>query len=54
MTLKFTFTNIQGLCLNFVLCESFLESDSPDIPVLCETNLDDSNDSGNISVRDYL
>ena len=51
---KFTFTNIQSLCLNFVLCESFLESDSPDIPVLCETNLDDSIDSGNISVRDYL
>ena len=39
---------------NFVDCESFLESNSPDILALCETNLDDSIDSGNFSVRDYL
>ena len=37
--------------MNFVDCESFLESNSPDILALCETNLDDS---GNFSVRDYL
>ena len=36
---------------NFVDCESFLESNSPDILALCETNLDDSIDSGNFSVR---
>ena len=38
----------------FVECESFLESNSPDILALCETNLDDSIDSGNFSVRGYL
>ena len=37
--------DICGLCLNFVECESFLES---------KTNLDDSMDSGNFSVRGYL
>ena len=35
-------------------CESFLESNSPEILVLCETNLDDSIDSGNFFVRGYL
>ena len=55
-SLKLSFMNIQGLRSNFVDCESFLESNSPDILALCEceTNLDDSNDSGNISVRGYL
>ena len=53
-TLKLSFMNIPGLCLNFVDCESFLESNSPDILALCETNLDDSIDSGNFSVRGYL
>ena len=53
-TLKLSFMNIQGLRLNFVDCESFLESKSPEILALCETNLDDSIDSGNISVRGYL
>ena len=47
-------TNIRGLRSNFVDCESFLKSNSPDILVLCETNLDDSIDSGNFSVIDYL
>ena len=46
--------NIQGLRLNFVDCESFLESNSPDILALCQTNLDDSIDSGTFSVRGYL
>ena len=53
-SLKLSFTNIRGLRSNFVDCESFLESNSPDILTLCETNLDDSFDSGNFSVRGYL
>ena len=53
-SLKLSFTNIRGLRLNFVDCESFLESNSPDILALCETNLDDSIDSGNFSVSRYL
>ena len=53
-SLKLSFTNIRGLRSNFVDCESFLESNSPDILALSETNLDDSIDSGNFSVRDYL
>ena len=40
--------------MNFVDCESFLESNSADILALCESNLDDSIDSGNFSVRGYL
>ena len=52
--LKLSFTNIRGLRSNFVDCESFLESNSPDILALCETNLDDSIDSSNFSVRGYL
>ena len=53
-SLKLSFMNIQGLCWNFVDCEPFLESNSPDIPALCEKNLDDSTDSGNFSVTGYL
>ena len=53
-SLKLSFTNIQGLRSNFVDCESFLESNSPDILALCETNLDDSTDSGNFSVTGYF
>ena len=53
-SLKLRFTNIQGLHSNFVDCESFLESNSPDILALCKTNLDDSIESGNFSVRGYL
>ena len=53
-SLKLSFMNIRGLRLNFVDCESFLESNSPDILALCETNLDDSTDSGNFSVKGYL
>ena len=52
-SLKLSFTNIRGLRLNFVDCESFLESNSPDILALCETNLDDSIDSGSFSGRGY-
>ena len=53
-SLNLSFTNIRGLRPNFVDCKSFLESNSPDILVLCETNLDDLIDSGNFSVRGYL
>ena len=53
-TLKLSFTNIRGIRSNFVDCESFLESNSPDILALCETNLDDATDSGNFSVTSYF
>ena len=53
-SLRLSFTNIQGLCLNFVDCKSFLKSNSPDILAMCETNLDGSIDSGNFSRRGYL
>ena len=53
-SLKLRFKNIWDLCSNFVDCEFFLESNSPDILALCETNLDDSTDSGSLYVRDYL
>ena len=53
-SIKHSFTNIRGLRFNFVECESFLESNSPNILALCETNLDHSIDSGNFSVRGYL
>ena len=53
-SLKLSFLNIPGLRSNFVDCESFLESNSPDILALCETNLDDSIDSGSFSKRGYL
>ena len=53
-SLTLSFTNIRELRSNFVDCEYFLESNSPDIPAVCKTNLDDSIDSDNFSVRDYL
>ena len=53
-SLKLSFTNNWGLRSNFVECESFLELNPPDIIVLSLTNLDDSIDSGNFSVRGYL
>ena len=37
-SLKLSFTNVPDLCSNFVDCESFPESNSPDILALCETN----------------
>ena len=53
-SLKLSFTNIRGLRSSFIEYESFLESNSPDILALCETNLSDSIDSGNFSVSCYL
>ena len=52
--LKLSFTNIRGIRSNFVDWESFLESNSPNTLALCETNLDDSMDSGNFSMRGCL
>ena len=40
-SLKLSFTNFQGLHLNFAESESFLESNSLNIIVLCEANFDD-------------
>ena len=53
-SLKVSFTNIRGLRSNFVDCEFFLESNSPDILALCKTNLHHSIDSVNFSARGYL
>ena len=53
-SLTLSFMNVRGLRSNFVECESFLESNSPDILALYETNLYASIDSGNFSVRRYL
>ena len=50
-SLKLSFTNIRSLRSNFVDFESFLESNSPDVLAVCETNLNDSIDSGNFSVK---
>ena len=53
-SVNLSFTNIRGLRSNFVECESFLESNSPDILALCETNLDELTNSGNFPVTDFL
>ena len=53
-SLRLSLTNIQGIHSDFLECESFLESNSPDILALCETILDDSIDSGNFPVIGYL
>ena len=53
-SLKLSITNIQGLCINFVECESFFESNFSEILTQSETNLDDSIDSGNFSGSSYL
>ena len=45
-SLKLNFTNIRSLLSNFVDCESLLQSNCPDVLTVCETNLDDSIDSG--------
>ena len=54
-SLKLSFTNVPGrFHFSFIECESFRESNSPDFLALCETNLDDSIDSSNFSIRVYL
>ena len=46
--------NAYYICSNLLEWKSFLESNSPDILALCETNVVESTDSGNFSVRGYL
>ena len=53
-SLKLSFTSIRSLGSKFVECESFLESNFPDIPALCEANMDNSTDSANFSLSGYL
>ena len=53
-SVKLCFTNIRGLCSNFVECKTLLNSNSRGILDVCETNLNGSIDSGNFSVRDTL
>ena len=53
-SLKLSFTSIHSLGSKFVECESFLESNCPDIPALCEANMDNSTDSANFSLSGYL
>ena len=43
-SLNLRLTDIQHLCLNFVGCESFLESNSSDMLAVYETDLKDSID----------
>ena len=50
-SLKLSFTSFRGHCLNFVRCESFLESNSNDILALCDKNWEDPVNSSNFSVR---
>ena len=54
ISLKLSSTNIWDLRSNFVDCESFLESNSPDILPQCDTNLDDLIRSGNVFVSSYI
>ena len=53
-SLKLSFTNIRNLGSNFIGCDSFLGSNSPDILGVCEINLDDSIDSDNFSITGNL
>ena len=53
-SVKYIFTNIQALCSIFFACERLLESSSPYILGLCETNLGDPIGFSNFSVRYYL
>ena len=53
-SLKFSFTNIRGLRSNFIGCDFFLESKSPGILCSYKTNLQDSIESSDSSVRGYL
>ena len=51
---QLNFLYIQGLCLNFLEYESFLESNSPDILALCDTNFNNSINSGSFTVMGYF
>ena len=54
ISLKHCFRNMQVLHSNFIDCESFLESNSPNILALWNTIIGDSIDSGNFFARGYL
>ena len=53
-SLKLSSINVWGSHSNFVGCKFFLKSNSPNILALRETNLGDSIDFSNFSVRSYL
>ena len=53
-SLKLSFAYIRGFRSKLVECESFLESNSPDILALHETKFHESIDSGNFPVRGFL
>ena len=54
ISLKLSFTNIRDRCSNFVECESFLESNSPDNSCFMRDKLGWLYWFGNFSVRGYL
>ena len=49
--LKLCFINIPVLCSSFFGCESFFESNSPDILTLFKTNFFDSIDSSSFALE---
>ena len=51
---KLSFSNIRDFRSNRNICQSLLESYSPNILALSETNSEDSVDSSNFSVRGYI
>ena len=53
-SLKLGFTSISGFCSTLFGYNSFLEANFPDILALSDTNLDDSIDSCNFSMREYF
>ena len=53
-SLKLNFTNVRGFRSNYIGCESFLESNSPDILALGKANLEESIGFSNSSVMGYL
>ena len=53
-SLKLSFTNIRVLCSNFIGHESSFKSNSTSILALCETDLEESTDSREISVRVFF
>ena len=52
--LSISFSNVRGLRTNFTECEAYLNTASPDILALCETNLDESISSSSFMVPGYL
>ena len=48
-SLNLSITNMKGCLSNFVSCELFLESNSPNIFAFCKTYLEDIIDTSNFS-----